>query len=241
MEKTRVCYSERCCGVRPVMAKGMKGLCVIFGGGGHARVLIECLLIGNSPEFFAILDGDPSLRGKKVLGVPVLGADSLLPELVDKGATTFVVAVGGTKDNGPRRRLFERALSLDLEPLTIIHPTSIRSRYAEIGNGSQLLPGSIVNGGARLGRNVIVNSGAIVEHDCRVGDHAHVASGAVLASTVHVGRGAHIGCGASVRQTISIGEEAVVGAGAVVVEDVAPHSVVVGVPARPMSDQTSDT
>jgi sugar O-acyltransferase (sialic acid O-acetyltransferase NeuD family) len=218
------------------MREDAKGLCLILGGGGHASVLIECLLEGYSKRFLAILDGDSSLWGTEVLGVPVLGGESMLPELVSEGAASFLVGVGGTSDNAPRRRLFETALSHNLQPVILIHPTVICSRFAKIGSGSQLLPGSIVNAGATVGRNVIVNSGAIVEHDCRIGDHVHVASGAVLASTVSVGAGAHIGCGASVRQTISIGNGAVVGAGAVVVKDVAPHSVVVGVPARQMED-----
>jgi UDP-perosamine 4-acetyltransferase len=52
---------------------------------------------------------------------------------------------------------------------------------------------------------------------------------------VRVGAGAHIGAGATVRQGIAIGEQAIVGAGAVVVKDVPPNTVVVGVPARPIS------
>ncbi|MCL4552163.1 MAG: acetyltransferase [Candidatus Marsarchaeota archaeon] len=214
------------------MSLNAGGICVIFGGGGHAKVLIESLRAGNSTLSFVILDRDASRWGQQILDVAILGDDSVLPELIAKDARFFVAAVGGVGDNGPRKLLFERGISMGLEPLTIKHPASICSRWAEIGPGCQLLPGSIVNPGAVLGRNVIVNSGAIVEHDCKIGDHVHVASGAVLASTVTVGAGAHIGCGAAIRQLISVGEGATVGAGAVVVEDVPPHTLVVGVPAR---------
>jgi sugar O-acyltransferase (sialic acid O-acetyltransferase NeuD family) len=207
-------------------------LCVIFGGGGHAKVLIDSLREGNSQLSLVILDRDDSRWRQVVLDVPILGDDSLLPQLIAEGAKFFVAGVGGVGDNGPRRRLFEHAISMGLEPFTIKHPTSLCSRWAEIGAGCQLLPGSIVNAGAALGRDVIVNSGAIVEHDCKIGDHTHIASGAVLASTVTVGAGAHIGCGAVVRQLISVGEGAIVGAGAVVIEDVPPHALVTGVPAR---------
>ena len=207
-------------------------LCIIFGGGGHAKVLIESLYAGNLPLSLVILDRDRSCWGQRVLGVPIRGPFSLLPQLVGDGARYFVVGVGGVGDNGPRMDLFEQGISLGLQPLSIHHPTAVCSQWASVGAGCQLLPGCIVNAGAELGRNVIINSGAIVEHDCRIGDHVHVASGAVLASTVTVGTGAHIGCGAAVRQLICVGEDAVVGAGAVVVEEVPPGTTVVGVPAR---------
>jgi len=209
-------------------------LCVIFGGGGHAKVLVESLRAGNSALSLVILDQDTSCWGHQVLDVSILGDDSLLPQLIADGARFFAVGVGGVGDNEPRRRLFEHAISRGLEPLTIKHPSSVCSRWAMIGAGCQLLPGCIVNAGANLGRNAIVNSGAIVEHDCRIGDHVHVASGAVLASTVTVGAGAHIGCGAAIRQLISVGEGATVAAGAVVINDVPPRVTVAGVPARQM-------
>jgi len=216
-------------------------LCVIVGGGGHAKVLIESLQAAQYAGSCVIVDKDKLLWGRHVLGVPILGDDSLLPELFKQGTRFFAVGVGGTGDNGPRRRLFESAVAYGLESMTIIHPSSIRSQWAKIGMGCQLLPGSIVNAGTDIGVNVIVNSGSIIEHDCLIGDHVHVASGAVLASTVRVGAGAHIGCGATVRQTISIGDGAVVGAGAVVVKDVPAHTTVVGVPARPMATNFGDS
>ncbi|MGB0383244.1 MAG: acetyltransferase [Ardenticatenaceae bacterium] len=205
---------------------------ISLGAGGHAKVIIEILRMDSRYELVGLLDSKPGLVGKKVLGVPILGDDNLLPELVQQGVNSFVIGLGSTGNNQPRQRLFEFALSHNLEPLTVVHPRAICSVWAKVGHGSQLLPGSIVNGGAVLGENVLINSGAIVEHDCVIANHVHIATGAKLASTVHVGRLAHIGAGATVRQCITIGEGVVVGAGAVVVKDVAPHTVVVGVPAR---------
>ena len=206
--------------------------CIILGGGGHARVLIDSLPDEGFPDRYAILDRDPSLWGTRSLGVLILGGEDLIPDLVRKGATELAVGLGAVGDNSPRRRLFELGTTHGLRPLTVQHPSAIRSAWAEVGEGSVLYPGSIVNAGARLGVNTIVNSGAIVEHDCVAGDHVHIATGARLASTVRVGAMAHIGAGATVRQGISIGEGAIVGAGAVVVKDVEPWTVVVGVPAR---------
>lgn len=214
------------------MQSDQKPICVILGGGGHARVIIDSLQASDTVIVYAVVDPDRSLWGRDLLGVPVVGNDRELPSLIGQGVNSFVVGVGSTGDMHTRRRLFDLGLLHNLLPVTVVHPSASCSRWAKIGQGSQLLPHCVVNAGSILGSNVIVNSGAIVEHDCIVGDHVHIATGAHLASTVQIGGDAHIGIGASVKQCVHIGAGAIVGAGAVVVKDVEPHTLVVGVPAR---------
>ncbi len=207
-------------------------ICVMIGGGGHAAVLLDCLRAQSGVLLMGVLDREPERLGSDLLGVPVLGRDDQLYAIRQRGATHFVVGVGGVGNNRPRLTLFDNAIAAGLQPLTVRHPASICSPYAEVSKGAQLLPGSIVNTNASVGANTIVNTGAIVEHDCVVEAHVHIATGARLAGSVHVGEGAHIGVGATIRQDIVIGAWAVVGAGAVVVKNVKNNTVVAGVPAR---------
>jgi sugar O-acyltransferase (sialic acid O-acetyltransferase NeuD family) len=209
-----------------------KVTCVILGAGGHARVLIDCLRFSFDVTMMGILDPVSSLHGKAVHGIPVLGDDDLLGEMLRRGVSHFVIGVGGVGDNHPRKRMFETAVKFGLLPLTVKHPASIISSTVMYGQGCQFLPGCIVNTDAVLGLNVLVNSGAIIEHDCVISDHAHIATGAKLAGAVRVAHGAHIGAGATIRQSVEIGEFAIVGAGAVVVANVLPNTTVVGVPAK---------
>ena len=208
--------------------------CLVLGGGGHARVLLDSLLSSGTGRPVAVLDEDRSLWGKELMGVPVKGGDDLIPEFLKQGIRYFVVGLGSVGDNRPRIALFDRAIAHGLTPLTVRHPSAICSRWATVGAGSVLFPGALVNAGAVIGRNVIVNTGAIVEHECVIGDHAHISTGARLASTVKIGRAAHIGIGSTIRQCLSVGEGAIVGAGAVVIKDVKPWTVMVGVPAEPL-------
>lgn len=205
---------------------------VILGAGGHARVLIDCLQYYPDVAIVGILDSALSLHGESIYGIPVLGEDDLIGELVQRGTTHFVVGLGSIGNTLPRKKLFDFAFSYGLVPLTVKHPTAVISNSAVYGDGCQFLPGCIVNTEANLGVNVIVNSGGIVEHNCIIGNHAHIATGAKLAGGVQVGRGVHIGAGATIRQNIFIGDFSIVGAGAVVVENVPSNTTVMGVPAK---------
>ena len=208
--------------------------CVVLGGGGHAKVVLDSLQAARAVTPVAVLDRDAALWGTSLLDVPILGGDELLPDLKAQGVTYFAVGLGMLGSPEPRTRLFLMGRDAGLTPLTVIHPRAVCSPHATLGPGCQLFAGCIVNAGAVLGANVIINTGAIIEHDCRIGDHAHVATGARLAGRVCVGAGAHVGAGATILEGRSIGEQAIVGAGAVVVRDVMSRTVVAGVPARPL-------
>jgi len=217
-----------------------ESVCVILGGGGHARVLIDSVQMSEAAKIRGVLDSERALWGKELLGVPILGGDDLISDLVKEGVNLFVVGVGSVGKSDIRRRLYALGLDHGLTPLTVCHPSAVRSASAQIGAGSVLYPTAVVNAGVVLGVNVIVNTGAIVEHDCIIGDHVHIATGARLSGAVRVGNDAHVGVGATVRQGLSIGEGAIVGAGAVVVKNVEPWTVVVGVPARVMKRRKAD-
>lgn len=205
-----------------------------LGAGGHARVVVEILRLVGQYEIIGLLDQNADLHSTDVFGVPVLGSDDMLPEMRNRGVTSFFIGLGSSSDLQPRRRLYEMALNHDLTPVSAIHPAAILSTNAAIGDGFTAMALSVVNVNAQVGNNVILNTGAVVEHDCIIGDHCHMATGATVAGGVRIGEGTHIGAGAVIRQGIRIGDNAVVGAGAVVVNDVSDDETVVGNPARPI-------
>lgn len=206
--------------------------CVILGGGGHAAVLIELILNQNNLQVRAILDSDADKNKIKIMGIPVLGNDSLLPQLIMEGVNSFVVGIGSTGKTTLRQKIYVLGLKHNLKPISIIHPKAIIAKSAQIGRGAQIMAGVIINTKAILGENVLVNCGAIIEHDCKIGKNVHVASGATVAGGVTIGDGAHIGAGATLKQGVIIGEGTVIGAGAAVIGDIAPNITVVGVPAK---------
>ena len=86
----------------------------------------------------------------------------------------------------------------------------------------------------------MIDMGAILGGRAIVGKHCHIGAGTVLAGViepasaepVRIDDNVLIGANAVVIEGVHVGEGAVVAAGAVVTEDVAPKTVVAGVPAR---------
>ena len=115
------------------------------------------------------------------------------------------------------------------------HPGAQLSQHCQIGPGTVICAGVIVNALARVGSNVILNTGCSVDHHCIVEDHAHLAPGVRLGGSVHVGRGVLVGIGATVMPGRTLGDWSRVAAGAVVHRDVASGETVAGVPARRLS------
>ncbi len=208
---------------------------VLLGVGGHARVVLDALRQSGETRSIAALDADTTRHGSTFFDVPVIGGDDLLEQLARNGARYFVIGFAGTKNHAPRKRVYDHARSLGLEPLSVRHPSAIISSYTRIGLGCQIMAGAIINASAELGSNVIVNTASVIEHDCILGDHVHVATGARLCGGAHVADLAHIGAGSTVLQLVSIGQASVVGAGALVLDHVPPHITVGGVPARELT------
>jgi UDP-perosamine 4-acetyltransferase len=205
-----------------------------LGAGTHAKSVLEAIRSGGRFEAVALVDDDAGRAGADLLGVPVVAGRTALESLRIEGVRHAFVGVGGTRDSGPRRRVFEHLREAGFELPAIVHAAASVSPWARLARGAQVLAAAVVGPEAEVGEGAIVNTGAIVEHDCRVAPHAHVAPGARLAGLVTVGRGAHVGIGAVVIESVAIGAGALVAAGAVVIRNVEKGERVAGVPARPL-------
>jgi maltose O-acetyltransferase len=93
-----------------------------------------------------------------------------------------------------------------------------------------------------LGAQIDIGDRVAVGHDVMLLTTTHDTggpdrrAGAIVSRPVRIGDAAWLGARAIVLPGVSVGDGAIVGAGAVVNRDVAPHTLVGGVPARPVRD-----
>ncbi len=194
---------------------------VIFGAGGHAKVVAD-IALKNGFEIEGFLDDNSSVSG--VMGYPVLGK---LDDCV-KYKETHVFAMG-IGNNAVRKMIFEKYS--DYEYPTLIHPTASIGIETKIGKGTVVMPMVVVNACAEVGEFSILNSSSVIEHDCKIGDYTLIAPRATICGTVKIGDFVWMGAGSVVNQTVKICDGVTVGSGAVVAKDITESGTYVGVPA----------
>ena len=104
--------------------------------------------------------------------------------------------------------------------------------------------GAVINIGAEIGDKTMIDMGAVLGGRAIVGKNCHIGAGSVLAGVVEppsatpvvIEDDVIIGANAVVLEGVRVGKGAIVGAGAVVTKDVAPYTVVVGMPAKKIKD-----
>lgn len=202
--------------VEPIAATMEK--VILQGGGEHARVVLDALL-SDQVQVAGLFD--PKYTGN-LFGIPQLGK-------YDPGFEPDARAIVAIGNNKLRKEVVEKTKH---DFTRVIQSTAIVSPFSEIGNGTMVLHGVILQAQTRIGNHVILNTGVRVDHDCNVADYAHLAPGCVLCGTVQVGEGTLVGAGSIVLPGIKVGAWAVVGAGSVVTKDVPDGVVVAGNPAK---------
>ena len=191
---------------------------VLIGAGGHGKV------VADTAEACGYCD--------------IVFADQRWPEQQTNGRWPIVATVDQITEgpqfcsignNAVRARMFDE-LKLETGPV-LAHPSAIISPSVQIGAGTLIVAGTIVNADARIGVGVILNTGCSVDHDNIIEDFVHISPGARLAGGVKVGAGSWIGIGAVVKEGVTIGRNVIVAAGAAVVKNVEDGGRVGGVPA----------
>ncbi len=178
---------------------------LIVGKGGHGQVVAEIAEDIGLWSGVAFLDDRCSDES-------VVGKTADMHRLIGEYRQA-VVAIG---DNERRLELLEELANCGYQVPTLIHPRAWLSRYSQVGSGTVVLPGAVVNRGVKLGKGCIVNINSSIDHDCDIGDGVHVGTGATIRSLVRISKASLIGARACVRQGSFLGERCILSDGEVI-------------------------
>ncbi len=175
----------------------------LYGASGHAKVIID-ILYSQDIAINGLYDDNDKIDN--LLNLPIIHNSEF--------KSPIIVSIG---NNIIRKTIVDK---LSVEFGIGIHSLSILSPNCEIGNGTVVMQGAIIQSCARIGSHCIINTGATVDHDCIIENFVHISPNVTLCGNVFVGEGTHIGAGSVVTPGVKIGKWCVIAAGSVVTKDI---------------------
>ena len=128
--------------------------------------------------------------------------------------------------------------SPDISAAAFVAPNAVVMGSLSIGAGASIWYQAVVRGDVErieIGEYTNIQDGAIIHGDpgqpTILEDHVTIGHRAVVHSA-HIERGSLIGIGAVILNGVRVGSGSIIGAGAVVTKNIPPLSLVVGVPAK---------
>lgn len=203
----------------------MKNKLIIIGASGHGKVVADIAIKMNKWQSIAFLDDDQTI--KTSMGLEVIGTTA--DAFTYKDEADFFVAIGS---NTTREMIQEKLIDEGLNVVSLSHPSVIIGTDVEIGIGTAVMAGVVINSSTRIGKGCIINTNSSIDHDNIIEDYVHISPGARTAGNVWIGKGSWLGIGSVVSNNINICSGCKVGAGAVVVKDITEPGTYVGVPVR---------
>lgn len=201
-----------------------KNKLLIIGASGHGRVVADIALKMNRWQHIAFLDDNETIKSSMEINVIGKSKD-VYTYLSD---CDIFVAIGNNKT---REKILSKLETEGANIPMLIHPSATIGEKVEIGVGTVVMAGVVINCCSRIGKGCILNTGATIDHDNVIEDYVHISPGVHIAGTVEIGKGTWIGIGSVVNNNINITSDCMLGAGAVVVKDITETGTYVGVPA----------
>ena len=198
---------------------------ILIGSGGHASSCIDVIESIGQFEIIGLIEKS-NRRVNVNLGYPVIGTDQDLEKYSNK-CPNALITVGQIKSSQKRLKLYEKLKNLGFNLPVIISPNAHVSKHSQIGEGSIIMHGVLINANAKIGANCIINSKSLIEHDAVIGDNCHIATGAIINGGVCVGDSSFVGSGSVTKHSLVIGSNCIIGSGISLKSDVSSGKTIV--------------
>lgn len=198
---------------------------VIIGGMGGAKMCIDAIRSTNQYSILGIID--PSLKsGTLVMGVKVLGGESILQILFDLGLRNLVVSFSNLSNLTARFNKCREFKNIGFNFPNIFHVKACVEPSAVFGEGNLVLATSMVGSEAIIGNYNYINTGAMICHEAVVGDNNHFAPNSVIGGRVNVGNNTLFGMNATSYFDINIGSNVIINNGVNVYSNIPDKSLI---------------
>ena len=192
---------------------------LIFGAGGHAKVIYDCIL-SQEKNINGVFDDD--VKKKHFLNFDIIGTynPNFLPE------EELIIGIGDNKTREIISKNINHKFGL------VKHVSALISPSSKINEGTVIFQGAIIQSSVFIGKHCIINTNSSVDHDCRISDYVHLAPNVTICGGVIIDSGTFVGAGSVIIPNLKIGKNVLIGAGSVVIDNIPDNVKVFGNPAR---------
>lgn len=210
----------------PAAPTGTVQRVVILGGagGGGAALIVDALTRIPSQRAVGVLDRDPALQGRDILGVPVIGSTDDAERLWREGRYDAAVIAFNTNLK-ERAAVFQRLSEQGVPFTNVIDPSTDVRLGARIGTGNVILANCHIGPEAVVGDNNFLSSFTCIEHHCRLGSHCAFGPSVSFSGRVTVGDRVRFATKIGIEPGVSIGDDAVIASGLAITQDIPPATI----------------
>ncbi len=208
---------------------------LIFPYGGNSREAADVVYAINQEKptwnLLGFLDDDPLKKGQLYRNVSVLGGRELLGKYPD----AKILMVVGSPHNYLNRDKIISGLKIPADRYaSLIHPSVKFTPSVKMGCNVLIMANVVLTANVSIGNHCLIRPNAVLSHETVIKDYSIIGSNVSISGSVMVEELCYVGAGVQIKESVTIGRGAMLGMGAVVVKSVAPHTTVVGNPARPL-------
>lgn len=175
---------------------------IVIGGGGHTVSSLDIIYQNKEFKVFGLV-GQKKDLGNLVGNIYVKYLDKDLSK-IRKKCSYAIITLGQIKNYNLRLKIFNRLKKLKFKIPVIKSKNSYVSKNTEIGDGTMIFNGAVVNSNVKIGSNCIINSKALIEHDVKIGNNCHISTGSILNGNVEIADNCFVGSGSILREGIKI-------------------------------------
>jgi sugar O-acyltransferase (sialic acid O-acetyltransferase NeuD family) len=184
---------------------------ILLGKGGHALACLDVLQTIQKLNVIGYVDSVGS-EGGEWEGLPYLGTDEDLPELIKK-CPQVLLGIGQIKNPDLRRKLVQKLRTMNAIFPVVISPKAHVAKGSKIAEGTIVMHGAHVGPGSSIGSFNILNTQSLIEHGSNTGEFVHISTASVVNGDVKIGSNTFIGSNSVLCHGIEVPENSFVQAG----------------------------
>ncbi len=218
----------------------MKKKIVIFGSGGHSKVVFSEIIKLKKYIILGFID-DLQHKRKKIITFRNktyynLGKiEDLIKSNKDKKKSkNNFYGIIGIGSNNIRNKIVNKVSKIDklFKWESIISKDCILNGDVKIDEGSLVLSGVIINTQSKIGKHCIINTSSSIDHDNHFKNFSSCGPGVITGGNISIGEKSHLGIGSVVKNGIKIGKNTIIGGNSFVNKGCADNSLYYGVPIK---------